>query len=58
MLEFVLPLIYLAFDMTDPGSANELASFFSDALDWGIAASKGYLGYCAVIGLAVYFFKK
>jgi len=56
MLEFVLPL-YLAFDMTDPGSATDLASFFSDALDWGIAASKGYLGYCAVIGLAVYFFR-
>lgn len=57
MLEFVLPL-YLAFDMTDPGSATDLASFFSDSLDWGIAASQGYLGYCAVIGLVVYFFKK
>lgn len=58
MLGVVLPLIYLAFDMTDPSSATELASFFSDALDWGIAASKGYLGYCAIVGLAVYFFKK
>jgi hypothetical protein len=43
--------------MTDPGSAQDLASFFSDALDWGMASIQGYLGYCAVIGLAVYFFK-
>jgi hypothetical protein len=57
MLEFVLPLLPLAFDMTDPGSAQDLASFFSDALDWGMASIQGYLGYCAVIGLAVYFFK-
>lgn len=55
MLEFVLPL---AFDMSDPGSANELAGFFTDALDWGIAAAKGYLGYLAVTVLAVYLFAR
>ncbi|MEQ9667365.1 hypothetical protein [Coleofasciculus sp. G2-EDA-02] len=55
LLLFVFPL--LGFDMSDSQSASDLANFFSDSLDWGIAASQGYLGYVAVVALAVYFFK-
>jgi len=56
-LESVIHLSYFAFDMADPNSATDLASFFSDALDWGISAAKGYLAFSAAVALAVYFFK-
>lgn len=57
LLHFLPLLHFVALKLTEPSSANELADFFTDAMDWGIAAAKGYLGYLAITALAVYLFR-
>ncbi|NES65099.1 MAG: hypothetical protein F6K24_07460 [Okeania sp. SIO2D1] len=38
--------------------ADELTSFFTDAMDWGLAASKSFLAFLAAVALIIYMFKK
>ncbi len=47
--------VHLAFTSDQ---AQEMATFFTEALNWGMDAAKGYLAYLAAVVLAVVLFNK
>lgn len=48
---------HLTFAFTS-SQAEEMVNFFTEALNWGIEAAKGYLAYLAAVVLAVVLFNK